>query len=47
VRPLLVEEEPAGGLWIARRALRPVSLMVGQGREITQRGFRRMAPKVV
>jgi heavy metal sensor kinase len=34
--PLVVALAAAGGWWIARRALAPVSLMVGQAREITQ-----------
>jgi heavy metal sensor kinase len=44
--PLAVGLAAAGGWWIARRALKPVSLMVGQAREITHRtsGFRLRVP---
>jgi heavy metal sensor kinase len=44
--PLAVGLAAAGGWWIARRALKPVSLMVGQTREITHRtsGFRLRVP---
>lgn len=46
--PLAVGLAAAGGWWIARRALRPVSLMVGQAREITHRtsGFRLRVPRL-
>ncbi len=45
--PLVVGLAAAGGWWIARRALRPVSLMVGQAREITHHtsGFRLRVPR--
>jgi heavy metal sensor kinase len=45
--PLAVGLAAAGGWWIARRALRPVSLMVGQAREITHHtsGFRLRVPR--
>jgi heavy metal sensor kinase len=44
--PLALGLAAAGGWWIARRALRPVSLMVEQAREITERssGFRLLVP---
>ena len=45
--PLAVGLAAAGGWWIALRALKPVSLMVGQTREITQHtsGFRLRVPR--
>ncbi len=45
--PLAAGLAAAGGWWIARRALKPVSLMVGQARQITQRtsGSRLQVPR--
>src|SRR5205823_2982065 len=45
--PLALALAAAGGWWIARRALRPLSAMVGQARRITDRtpGFRLHVPQ--
>lgn len=45
--PLALGLAAVGGWWIARRALKPVSLMVGQARQITHRtsGFRLRVPR--